>query len=68
MSADTDLRDALVEAFKADEGYLNQRVGVDQELNFDLMADIALNVIKGWVAIEPVENPGLDKITFHKVP
>lgn len=64
FSPETNLRDALVEAFKADEGYLNQRVGVDQELNFDLMADVALKVIKDWTADEPDVSSGHMRATL----
>ena len=69
MSADDNLRDALIEAFKrATEGGPNYESPLrsdageplvwwrDEEFNHEFAAEIALRVIKDWTADEPKLN------------
>jgi len=51
MSADDNLRDALIEAF--DVAFHSYRESHNHDLTSDEMADIALKVIKDWTSDEP---------------
>ena len=53
MSADDNLRDALIEAFRR-EASPEEHLNVD----FGRVADIALKVIKDWTAEEPRRSAG----------
>lgn len=53
MSADTDLRDALIERWRHNP---NRWIVLDQQ-DLESLADIALAVIKDWTAEEPYARP-----------
>lgn len=56
MSADDNLRDALIREWQLCD-IVTYWGGCDTSINFDVMANIAIRVIKDWTADKPLTDP-----------